>query len=485
MDVTQSWRDSALSATSCTVDWASLRQTWLKKGARAQAIAPWYPALGSAAPAPIPILTDVGGWEGREISWYLSGLSDFIGVAKAALSPNAKWRSKPLLAIPLIGTGAGGQHQFKGDMELALISALREEAQNHDVDFVLVLRNAAAYTSAQAVRRKLDLRWPVGKAAIRPLNFLAGQARLGKLVLFVGAGLSVAAGLPSWSELLAQLAQSVGIHDASLLEKVSLLDLAAIIERRFLSPAAFREKIAVMATSPCFGLGHALIAALPVTERVTTNYDDCIEQSLKATGREPSILPDHPKADDSGWLLKLHGTVGNPQDIVLTRQDYLRYESHRGALFGIVQALLLTRHILFLGFSLRDDNFHVLVDEVRRALEGLQPNEGAKDRRFGTIFIAPAAEFASSLWQSELNLEILGTDESYARNIEIALDYLAFAATSAVSHLLDDSFDAILTDEEHQLKVIVQGIEAKITDLQRKSVTFAPIVKLLTDLGSR
>lgn len=38
---------------------------------------------------------------------------------------------------------------------------------------------------------------------------------------------------------------------------------------------------------------------------------------------------------------------------------------HRGALYGIVQALLVTKHLLFIGYSLSDEDFHELADEIR------------------------------------------------------------------------------------------------------------------------
>lgn len=47
----------------------------------------------------------------------------------------------------------------------------------------------------------------------------------------------------------------------------------------------------------------------------------------------------------------------------------MRYQTRRSALSGIVQSLLITRHMLFVGFSLRDDNFHRIVDEVRRSVQ--------------------------------------------------------------------------------------------------------------------
>ena len=71
-----------------------------------------------------------------------------------------------------------------------------------------------------------------------------------------------------------------------------------------------------------------------------------------------SVLPMAPKLRADRWLLKMHGCVTQPQDIVLTRKDYIRYAENSAALGGIVQALMMTKHMLFVGFSLQDDNFH-------------------------------------------------------------------------------------------------------------------------------
>jgi hypothetical protein len=63
----------------------------------------------------------------------------------------------------------------------------------------------------------------------------------------------------------------------------------------------------------------------------------------------------------------MHGSVESPEDIIFTKQDYIRYADRFAALSGIVQTMLLTRHMLFVGFSLDDDNFQRIFDTVRRA----------------------------------------------------------------------------------------------------------------------
>ena len=52
------------------------------------------------------------------------------------------------------------------------------------------------------------------------------------------------------------------------------------------------------------------------------------------------------------------------------------------ALAGIVQALLLTRHMLFVGFALRDDHFHAVVHDVRRAL-----GDNTRPEKLGTALL--------------------------------------------------------------------------------------------------
>lgn len=55
--------------------------------------------------------------------------------------------------------------------------------------------------------------------------------------------------------------------------------------------------------------------------------------------------------------------------IVVTSSDYREYESGRKkALAGLVQANLLTSHILFVGFGLGDPNYHKILTEVRKAI---------------------------------------------------------------------------------------------------------------------
>lgn len=132
------------------------------------------------------------------------------------------------------------------------------------------------------------------------------------------------------------------------------------------------------------GLLLSLLMSLPFHSMVTQNYDTLIEQACQTwnvalrytptnvtnTKRHLSVLPYRPQRKSNYWLLKMHGCVSRPEEIVLTQEDYAKYStsSRTQALDGLVQASLLTKHLLFVGFSLTDPNYLRIIDQVREAL---------------------------------------------------------------------------------------------------------------------
>jgi len=122
---------------------------------------------------------------------------------------------------------------------------------------------------------------------------------------------------------------------------------------------------------------------------------------------------------------------------LVTRQDYLRYDEQRGALSGIVQALLITRHMLFVGFGLKDDNFHRIVDPERRAADR---GDHAQPRILGTALLVGDQPLVQELWRDELSVVSLSDQQKQAaRDFEVLLDDLAIETNLSTNHLLDPS----------------------------------------------
>lgn len=70
--------------------------------------------------------------------------------------------------------------------------------------------------------------------------------------------------------------------------------------------------------------------------------------------------------DGHPWLLKPHDDIEAPDTIVLTRDQYTRLEKDHHALRGLVQSLMLTSHLLFVGFGFADDDFLRMSEAVAK-----------------------------------------------------------------------------------------------------------------------
>jgi hypothetical protein len=91
------------------------------------------------------------------------------------------------------------------------------------------------------------------------------------------------------------------------------------------------------------------------------------------------VLPYEEAGAADGWVLKLHGDAVRGEGLVVRRSDYLRFAADQQALAGVVHSLLFTRHMLFIGFSLVDDNFIRIADDVTRLMDRYAGREHRHD----------------------------------------------------------------------------------------------------------
>ena len=76
------------------------------------------------------------------------------------------------------------------------------------------------------------------------------------------------------------------------------------------------------------------------------------EQAVRAAGADMATLPADIGSVTDRWCLKLHGTCSKPASIVLTRHDYGVYQKEQAASEAVLQALLMTQHVLFVGSAI-------------------------------------------------------------------------------------------------------------------------------------
>lgn len=469
VDVTPGWRRSVpgLDAALASADTTALRTE-----------ATWATALPAPGDGPRPVLTAVpplGVRTRRDVEERVGA-----GLAEAARVAGPGRRGTPLLAMPLFGSAAGGGDDLRGELVRAALDTARRTTP--DADVALVLREPADLALAHEYRRRdPDRWWPELDDTLRgALTGLAEHARRGRLVPFVGSGVSVSAGLPTWDDLIRDLSRDrLAPESAEEFRRLSVLDQAEVLEDLHGSRAAFTSAIADRTRATRYGLAPALLAGLPTTEAVTLNYDELYEMAAADARRPVAVLPG--EAADAGgrWLLKLHGSVSEPQSIVLTRRDYLGYRKGREALSALAKALLLTRHLLFVGFGLADDHFHEVVHDVRSVLP--------RRRRVGTALVLAPSPLRDKLWSGELDFVPVGgdgaDDAARARRQEIALDHLLAHADRGLGHVLDPRFRELLTDDEARLADRLSTLARAMTPGEAATPAGVAVGELLTRLG--
>ena len=429
---------------------------------------------------------------------------EFVAKAGAALKDNQEAKRiypwpKPRLAVNVIGSGEGGGRQTKGDLLKGLVSQLEGLARESGVDIVLVAYGAKAYAAAQRARRQLlEGRWlqdswsfsAISRARlVDEAERIAVAALDSQLVLFIGAGVSAGAGLPTWSELLSEAAEESGIEGdlLALLAKKDPRDQAAILDRRLRETTSnFKVRIAdKLSKRSRYSLQHGLLASLPSKEAVTTNFDTLFESAATTGGRRLAVLPEHPQTTGGHWLLKLHGTVGNPSNLVITRSDYLDMPRQYGALMGLVQGLLLMRHMVFVGYSLKDEDFHELIHEVRaaRGAHARSPQER------GTVLTLFHDELERELWADDLHVvpmvleprETASLGEA-ARQLDIFLDLVGYLATTSAAFFLDATYRSLSEDEADLRERLIEISEA--TRESKEGSVGYQVKRFLEDLGA-
>lgn len=111
---------------------------------------------------------------------------------------------------------------------------------------------------------------------------------------------------------------------------------------------------------------HELVAKIGFFQIiVTTNWDVFME-------RELNILPLVRDADLVYWnsnkrqIIKLHGCISQPETVVVTEDDYRYFQEKRVdcPISNKLKDLMATKNFLFLGYSLKDESFEILQENV-------------------------------------------------------------------------------------------------------------------------
>ena len=189
----------------------------------------------------------------------------------------------------------------------------------------------------------------------------------GTAALFAGAGMSIPAGFVNWSELLAEIAQDLGLDIAAESDLVSLAQFH-VNENR--NRTKINRKILEEFTEDAEETeNHRLMARLPIASIWTTNYDKLIEKAFSKENKVVDIkfkvnqlLNTKPKRDIV--VYKMHGDVDHPSEAILTKEQYEKYHQTHEPFINALTGELTTKTFLFLGFSFSDPNLDYVLSRL-------------------------------------------------------------------------------------------------------------------------
>lgn len=209
-------------------------------------------------------------------------------------------------------------------------------------------------------------------------------------VLFIGSGISTWSGLPSWTELIEELAQFIeasGGNAGLVRAEARNGDLLQAASYGF--DQLTKQQIGEFIRNACrYGVAkpheiHRKIVSLGPRCFVTTNYDNLIEKSLDkwqpdrsyglpVTNRHLTETADIVQLRAIDFIFKPHGDAGDIESIILTREQYrqLLPQGERHAALKSLETLLLTRPVVYFGFGLRDPDFLYVRDILANTYKG-------------------------------------------------------------------------------------------------------------------
>ena len=179
-------------------------------------------------------------------------------------------------------------------------------------------------------------------------------ARDGNLVLFIGAGVSMLAGYPSWAEFAQRALNDLlaqGMVDYAKLDQLKKmndpkkqLSIANIIAK---NPLQFNNYVTKKKSNK--SRIYEYINSLNVV-CVTTNYDN------ELTGKDPTTINriSNPAGfrtvdlNKPGTVVHLHGEINKPKEMIVTTSDYLSHYEKKDVT-DFLQRLFHEHTVLFIG----------------------------------------------------------------------------------------------------------------------------------------
>lgn len=201
------------------------------------------------------------------------------------------------------------------------------------------------------------------------------ELRNNNLAVFAGAGLSRGSGFVDWRGLLKDIAIELNLDINKELDLVSVAQYHLNANGRQTINEAIIDEFQQTAEK---NENMNILSRLPIDTYWSTNYDSIIEDTLGETGKIVDIKINQNqmknyKPNRDVVVYKMHGDKDFPDDAVITRDDYEKYETERALFTTQLKGELISKTFIFIGFSFEDPNLEQILSKIRIDLLGASP----------------------------------------------------------------------------------------------------------------
>jgi len=296
---------------------------------------------------------------------------------------------------------------------------------------------------------------------------------------FVGSGLSLPFGLPTWDKLLEALTERCRKEQKLNPEVILSLKndgdylLAAQKAREKLGNYHYKCELE-NAFKRYEGDPHKGLQGLLWTLRppmiITTNFDTLLEDAVNP--RPEVVTPQHKtkmldifRQDNGNILFKMHGSINEIESIVLTEQDYINlYQVDMEAFYLAFIRPILSNTLLFMGFGMTDPGVLGILKRITDLFNSFSGSHYALVKR-GEVEV-------SSFWR-DYNVNIIEYDD-HSEVFEV-ISYLCRVAnrqTMSSPYTPDESYTPPLASKAKTYITIdpASEIPAHFPDIRRRAL---------------
>jgi hypothetical protein len=225
----------------------------------------------------------------------------------------------------------------------------------------------------ETLQKTNDRKSPFGLEVYSDLNVIKKLLKDDQIVIFIGAGLSTYAGLPSANTLKEKICDDLQIDPDQV---DHLYDAVELFLNRRKEPdlyALIKKELKVKNVNLNL---HRKIARFGITKIITTNWDNLLEESFGLERKDCEVIVDPAELkiydEKQIGIFKMHGDFAHQDAIIITKSQYQKYPSTHGYMLTHIQSYLQNKGMLFIGYSLNDINFNQIRSNVIEQMGSLR-----------------------------------------------------------------------------------------------------------------